>query len=276
MEMYQIISKYYNIVKRILIEDKIPPTFENLKYYFNEDDVLIEIKNNIGIPNTIRLIYLLVLSDRGIISEKIKDVVDKLKVYNIKKYIDEETRSVSCDECNGYGREDCMACDGSGDIECNNCDGNGSTACDDCDGSGEVDGESCSSCQGSGGFACDDCDGSGRETCGNCGGDGQYECDYCGGSGEAESDNTYFQPDELYFVKPYSSKDDDYLGKPYEIDKLTDFFENDDLSMYMGKIYEGFSDYDVVQERGEYRTDLENFETLFEITNLNYVSKRLF
>ena len=61
MEMYQIISKYLNTVKKILLDDEIPPTFENLKYYFNEDDVLIEIKNNIGIPNTIRLIYLLVL-----------------------------------------------------------------------------------------------------------------------------------------------------------------------------------------------------------------------
>ena len=170
MEMYQIISKYLNTVKKILLDDEIPPTFENLKYYFNEDDVLIEIKNNIGIPNTIRLIYLLVLSDRGITSEKIKDVVDKLKVYKIKKYIDEETRTVSCNECNGYGNEDCMACDGNGDVECSNCSGNGTTACDDCDGGGEIDGETCSSCNGAGGLDCDVCDGSGRETCNNCGG----------------------------------------------------------------------------------------------------------
>ena len=249
--MYQIISKYLNTVKKILLDDEIPPTFENLKYYFNEDDVLIEIKNNIGIPNTIRLIYLLVLLDRGISGEKIKDVVDKLKVYNIKKYIDEETRTVSCDECNGYGNEDCMACDGGGDVECSNCSGNGTTACDDCDGSG-------------------------RETCGNCGGDGQFDCDYCGGSGDVESDDTYFQPDDHYFIKPFSSKDEDYLGKPYEIDKLTDFFENDNLSMYMGKNYEGFSDYDTDQERREYRTDLREFETLFEMYNLDYVTARLF
>ena len=276
MEMYQIISKYLNTVKKILLDDEIPPTFENLKYYFNEDDVLIEIKNNIGIPNTIRLIYLLVLSDRGIDSEKIKDVVDKLKVYNIKKYIDEETRNVSCDECNGYGNEDCMACDGGGDVECSNCSGNGTTACDDCDGGGEIDGETCSSCNGAGGLDCDVCDGSGRETCGNCGGDGQYDCDYCGGSGDVESDDTYFQPDDHYFIKPFSSKDEDYLGKPYEIDKLTDFFENDNLSMYMGKNYEGFSDYDADQERREYRTDLREFETLFETYNLDYVTARLF
>jgi hypothetical protein len=216
------------------------------------------------------------LSDRGISGEKIKDVVDKLKVYNIKKYIDEETRNVSCDECNGYGNDDCMTCDGGGDVECSNCEGNGTTACDDCDGSGEVDGETCSSCNGAGGLDCDVCDGSGRETCGNCGGDGQYECDYCGGSGDVESDDTYFQPDDYYFVKPFSSKDEDYLGKPYEIDKLTDFFENDNLSMYMGKNYNGFSDYDADQERKEYITDLREFETLFEMYNLDYVSARLF
>lgn len=276
MEMYQIISKYYNIVKRILIEDEIPPTFENLKYYFNEDDVLIEIKNNIGIPNTIRLIYLLVLSDRGITSEKIKDVVDKLKVYIIKKYIDEAARNVSCDECNGYGNEDCYSCDGSGDVECSNCSGNGTTACDNCDGSGEVDDEPCSSCSGSGGEDCSDCDGSGRETCHNCGGDGQYECQYCGGSGDIESDDEYFQPEDFYFIKPFSPKDEDYLGKPYEIDKLTDFFENDNLSMYMGKNYEGFSDYDSDMERREYNTTLREFETLFEMYNLDYVTARLF
>ena len=276
MEMYQIISKYYNIVKRILIEDEIPPTFENLKYYFKEDDILREIKEKIGSPMTIRLIYLIVLSERGVDSEKIKDVINKLKVYNIKKYVDLGNITEGCDECGGYGRLDCNWCSGSGDLECGNCSGNGTTSCDDCDGSGEVDDETCSSCNGSGGVNCDDCDGSGRESCGNCDGDGYFECDYCDGSGEYESDDEYFQPDNYYFVKPYSSKDDDYLGKPYEIDKLTDFFENDNLSMFLGKSYEGFSDYDADHERREYNTDLNEFETVFEITNLDYVSKRLF
>ena len=276
MEMYQIISKYLNTVKKILLDDEIPPTFENLKYYFNEDDVLIEIKNSIGSDNTIRLIYVLVLSDRGISGEKIKDVVDKLKIYKIKKFIDENSRTVTCDECNGYGHEDCDYCDGNGDLECSNCSGNGTTACDDCDGSGEVDGETCSSCNGAGGLDCDVCDGSGRETCNNCGGDGNFECDYCGGSGEYESNEKYFQPDDHYFIKPFSSKDEDYLGKPYEIDKLTDFFENDELSMFLNKIYHGFSEYETDYDRKSYNTDLEEFETLDEIINLNLIGRRLF
>ena len=276
MEIHQIISKYFKTVKRILIEDEIPATFENLKYYFNEEDILIEIKNTIGIPNTIRLIYVLVLSDRGVSSEKIKDVVDKLKIYNIRKFIDENSSTVTCDECNGYGHEDCDYCDGSGDLECINCEGNGTTACDDCDGSGEVDDELCSSCNGAGGLACDDCDGSGRQTCNNCGGDGEFDCAYCGGSGEYESDEKYFQPEDFYYIKPFSSKDEDYLDKAYEVDQLEDFFKNDELSMFLKKIYDGFSEDESDHDRRSYNTDLDEFETLYEIINLNYVSKRLF
>lgn len=276
MEMYQIISKYLNTVKKILLDDEIPPTFENLKYYFNEDDVLIEIKNSIGSDNTIRLIYLLVLSDRGIVSEKIKDVVDRLKIYNIRKFIDENSRTVTCDECNGYGHEDCDYCDGNGDLECSNCSGNGTTACDDCDGGGEVDGETCSSCNGAGGLDCDVCDGSGRETCNNCGGNGTFECDYCGGSGEYESDEKYFLPEDFYYVKPFSSKDEDYLNKAYEVDQLEDFFKNDELSMFLNKIYHGFSEYETDYDRKSYNTDLEEFETLDEIINLNLIGRRLF
>ena len=276
MEIHQIISKYFKTVKRILIEDEIPATFENLKYYFNEEDILIEIKNTIGIPNTIRLIYVLVLSDRGISGEKIKDVVDKLKIYNIRKFIDENSRTVTCDECNGYGHEDCDYCDGNGDVECSNCSGNGTTACDDCDGGGEIDGETCSSCNGAGGLDCDICDGSGRQTCNNCGGDGEFDCAYCGGSGEYESYEKYFQPEYFYYIKPFSSKDEDYLDKTYEVDELEDFFKNDELSMFLKKIYDGFSEDESDNDRRSYNTDLDEFETLYEIINLNYVSKRLF
>ena len=268
MEIHQIISKYFKTVKRILIEDEIPATFENLKYYFNEEDVLIEIKNTIGIPNTIRLIYVLVLSDRGISGEKIKDVVDKLKIYNIRKFIDENSRTVTCDECNGYGHEGyCDTCDGNGDLECRNCDGSGTeieTEEDDDGDEIEVD------------VRCSSCDGSGRQTCNNCGGDGEFECDYCGGSGEYESDEKYFQPEDFYYIKPFSSKDEDYLDKAYEVDELEDFFNNDELSMFLKKIYDGFSEDESDDDRRSYNTDLDEFETLYEIINLNYVSKRLF
>jgi hypothetical protein len=276
MEMYQIISKYLNTVKKILLDDEIPPTFENLKYYFNEDDVLIEIKNSIGSDNTIRLIYVLVLSDRGISGEKIKDIIGRLKIYNIRKFIDENSRTVTCDECGGYGSEDCDTCDGNGDLECRNCDGNGSTACDDCNGSGEVDDERCSSCQGMGGLECDDCGGSGRETCNNCDGEGNFTCDYCDGSGEYESSEKYFQPEDFYYVKPFSSKDEDYLGKAYEVGQLEDFFKNDELSMFLNKNYDGFSENETDEDRKDYSTDLEEFETLYEIINLNFIGRRLF
>lgn len=267
MEIHQIISKYFKTVKRILIEDEIPATFENLKYYFNEEDILIEIKNTIGIPNTIRLIYVLVLSDRSISGEKIKDVVDKLKIYNIRKFIDENSRTVTCDECNGYGHEDCDYCDGNGDLECRNCDGSGTeieTEEDDDGDEIEVD------------VRCSSCDGSGRQTCNNCGGDGEFDCAYCGGSGEYESYEKYFQPEDFYYIKPFSSKDEDYLDKAYEVDELEDFFKNDELSMFLKKIYDGFSEDESDNDRRSYNTDLDEFETLYEIINLNYVSKRLF
>jgi len=201
MEMHQIISKYLNTVKKILLDDEIPPTFENLKFYFNEDDVLIEIKNSIGTANTIRLIYLLVLSDQGVSGEKIKDIIGRLKIYNIRKFIDEDGKTVTCDQCNGYGREDCWSCGGAGELECRNCDGSGQVECSSCDGDGETeDGESCSECSGNGQTTCDDCDGSGRETCNNCDGDGNFTCDYCDGSGEYESSEKYFQPEDYYYV----------------------------------------------------------------------------
>lgn len=267
MEIHQIISKYFKTVKRILIEDEIPATFENLKYYFNEEDILIEIKNTIGIPNTIRLIYVLVLSDRGVSGEKIKDVVDKLKIYNIRKFIDENSRTVTCDECNGYGHEDCDTCYGNGDLECRNCDGSGTEIETEEDDDGdEIEVE----------VRCSSCDGSGRQTCNNCGGYGEFECEYCGGSGEYESDEKYFQPEDFYYIKPFSSKDEDYLDKAYEVDQLEDFFKNDELSMFLKKIYDGFSEDESDDDRRSYNTDLDEFETLYEIINLNYVSKRLF
>lgn len=267
MEMYQIISKYLNTVKKILLDDEIPPTFENLKYYFNEDDVLIEIKNSIGSDNTIRLIYVLVLLDRGISGEKIKDIVGRLKIYNIRKFIDENSRTVTCDECNGYGNEDCYTCDGNGDLECRNCDGSGTEIETEEDDDGdEIKVE----------VRCSSCDGSGRETCNNCGGDGEFECGYCGGSGEYESDEKYFQPEDFYYVKPFSSKDEDYLNKAYEVDQLEDFFKNDELSMFLNKIYHGFSEYETDYDRKSYNTDLEEFETLDEIINLNFIGRRLF
>lgn len=277
MEIYQIISKYLSTVKKILLDDEIPPTFENLKYYFNEDDILIEIKKRIGKADTIKLIYVLVLLDRGISGEKIKDIVDRLKIYKIRKFIDEDGKTVNCDECNGYGTEDCDLCDGNGELECRNCDGSGQVECSSCDGDGETeDGESCSECSGNGQTTCDDCDGTGQETCNNCGGDGDFECDYCGGSGEYESDEKYFQPEDFYYVKPFSSKDEDYLNKPYEVDQLEDFFKSDELSMFLNKIYDGSSEYESDDDRRSYRTDLEEFETLYEIINLNYVGNRLF
>ena len=267
MEIHQIISKYFKTVKRILIEDEIPATFENLKYYFNEEDILIEIKNNIGIPNTIRLIYVLVLSDRGVSGEKIKDVVDKLKIYNIRKFIDETSRTVTCDECNGYGYEDCNTCDGNGDLECRNCDGSGTEIETEEDNDGdEIEVE----------VRCSSCDGSVRQTCNNCGGDGEFDCAYCGGSGEYESDEKYFQPEDFYYIKPFSSKDEDYLDKAHEVDELEDFFNNDELSMFLKKIYDGVSEDESDDDRRSYNTDLDEFETLYEIINLNYVSKRLF
>jgi len=277
MEMHQIISKYLNTVKKILLDDEIPPTFENLKFYFNEDDVLIEIKNSIGTANTIRLIYLLVLSDQGVSGEKIKDIIGRLKIYNIRKFIDEDGKTVTCDQCNGYGREDCWSCGGAGELECRNCDGSGQVECSSCDGDGETeDGESCSECSGNGQTTCDDCDGSGRETCNNCDGDGNFTCDYCDGSGEYESSEKYFQPEDYYYVKPFSSKDEDYLNKPYEVDQLEDFFKNDELSMFLNKIYDGYSENETDEDRKDYSTDLEEFETLYEIFNLNLISRRLF
>jgi len=275
--MHQIISKYLNTVKKILLDDEIPPTFENLKFYFNEDDVLIEIKNSIGTANTIRLIYLLVLSDQGVSGEKIKDIIGRLKIYNIRKFIDEDGKTVTCDQCNGYGREDCWSCGGAGELECRNCDGSGQVECSSCDGDGETeDGESCSECSGNGQTTCDDCDGSGRETCNNCDGDGNFTCDYCDGSGEYESSEKYFQPEDYYYVKPFSSKDEDYLNKPYEVDQLEDFFKNDELSMFLNKIYDGYSENETDEDRKDYSTDLEEFETLYEIFNLNLISRRLF
>jgi hypothetical protein len=252
MEMSQIISKYFKTVKRILIEDEIPATFNNLKYYFNEEDVLIEIKNTIGIPNTIRLIYVLVLSDRGFNSEKIKDIIDRLQVYHIKQYVDEESRTLTCDSCDG---------------SCRNCDGSGTEIETEEDDDGdEIEVE----------VKCSSCDGIGKESCNYCGGDGQFECDECGGSGEYESYEKYFQPDDYYFVKPYSSKDDDYLNKPYEIEVLIDHFLSNDLSMFLKKNYNGIDDEDSDDVRRNYNTDLDDFEIFINFFDLNYVKKTLF
>lgn len=277
MEMYQIISKYFNTVKKILLDDEITPTFKNLKFYFNEDDVLIEIKNSIGTANTIRLIYLLVLSDQGVSGEKIKDIIGRLKIYNIRKFIDEGSKTVTCDECNGYGREDCDFCGGDGELDCRDCNGLGGFECSSCGGDGETEnGESCSECSGEGQTTCDDCNGSGRETCNNCDGDGDFICDYCDGSGEYESNEKYFQPEVFYYVKPFSSKDEDYLNKPYEVGQLEDFFKYDELSMFLDKIYDGFSENETDEDRKDYSTDLDEFETLYEIIDLNFIGRRLF
>jgi len=57
---------------------------------------------------------------------------------------------------------------------------------------------------------------------------------------------------------------------------LEDFFKNDELSMFLNKIYDGYSENETDEDRKDYSTDLEEFETLYEIFNLNLISRRLF
>jgi hypothetical protein len=109
---------------------------------------------------------------------------------------------ISCESCDGSGRQTCYDCDGDGSRECYECDGSGYQECSSCEGHGEescsycdgegmiegVDGEEteCSDCSGRGNVDCSDCDGRGRENCSDCDGDGSRECYNCDGDGRVD------------------------------------------------------------------------------------------
>jgi hypothetical protein len=109
---------------------------------------------------------------------------------------------ISCESCDGSGRNTCYECDGDGSRECYECDGSGYQSCSSCDGHGEetcsycdgegmiegIDGEEteCPDCSGRGNVDCSDCDGRGREDCEYCDGDGSRECYNCDGEGRVD------------------------------------------------------------------------------------------
>lgn len=109
---------------------------------------------------------------------------------------------ISCDSCDGSGRQTCYDCDGDGEKNCNDCyghgyqdcsscEGYGKESCSSCDSSGMIggtDGEEiiCTDCSGKGEIECSDCVGIGQETCYECSGDRKISCEFCDGSGEVD------------------------------------------------------------------------------------------
>lgn len=144
--------------------DKI---FNTLK----EDKDLLEIFKRLDGNQIIKLCYLIWGLKNNIDPQEVSNLVDvELFAFSIVEF-NEYDPEISCNNCNGRGRETCGDCSGSGSNTCGNCDGSGYLESY----SDEEEKQVCDYCDGDGDVSCDYCSGNGEVDCSECGGVGTFE-----------------------------------------------------------------------------------------------------